>query len=152
MMLRQALLILSFAMFCAPVATAQTQAFEAGQVWSLNAPLAPTARVRIGRVIGDVIHVSIWGQPMPEGVHEPFVVIHTAFERENLAASVDALVEDQPPSLVRNGFENGFRLWRAFPGNEPHPGTVKEFLDGAAQVPALADAQTGPANPIPNTR
>jgi hypothetical protein len=116
-------------------ALAQTLTFEVGQVWSLKAPMAPSARVRIGRIEnnGEVIHISVWGQPVPDElpVPNPFMMSHLPISRDALTASVDSIVSDAAPSDLE--FEEGYGVW-----SQNHGGvftiTVAEILDAVLQT------------------
>jgi hypothetical protein len=110
----RALAAASLLWFAAPVAYAQTVAFEVGQVWSLKAPMDPAARIRVGRIEneGQTVHISLWGQPIeatgPLG--SPLVAGHLPISAEALADSVDRVVAEQPPEGL--SFEEGYSQWR----------------------------------------
>jgi hypothetical protein len=135
MMLIRALLILVCGLLWMPVAFAETPPFEVGQVWSLNAPMAPSARVRIGRIEndGDVIHISLWGQPVPEGLSlaSPLTMSHLPISREALAASVTSVVTEPPPADLQ--FEEGYGIWRDDRGGV-FTLTVSEIVDAILQT------------------
>jgi hypothetical protein len=119
----------------APAAFAETIAFEAGQVWSLKAPMDPAARVHIGRVEdnGQVIHISLWGQPIdaPEPLASPLVAGHLPISAEALTSSVDAVVDE--PVLEGLQFEEGYGEWQ-----RAHGGvftiSVSEIVDVMIEV------------------
>jgi hypothetical protein len=145
MMMRRALAVLAFALAGAlpPSASAETPAFEVGQVWTLEAPMASTARVSIGRIEdnGEVIHISVWGQPVAEElpVPNPFSMSHLPIARASLSASVDTLVTESLPTDLR--FEEGYGLWRDAQGGV-FTITVAEILEVVLQNIPPPDAQS----------
>jgi hypothetical protein len=100
----------------APAAFGQT--FEVGQVWSLKPPMDPAARIRIGRVEdeGRIVHISLWGQPASRpGLLGPSLAAgHLPISSEALAASVDQVVPDEPPTELM--FDEGYAEWQSARG------------------------------------
>ncbi|MBY0567868.1 MAG: hypothetical protein K2P70_11170 [Hyphomonadaceae bacterium] len=131
-------LALVFALsFAAPPSWAQT--FEVGQVWSLNAPMSPEARIRVGRVedAGQTVHISLWGQPIEEAspLGSPLVAGHLPISSDALARSVNALADETPPDLQ---FEEGYAEWSRAQGGVftiTVPEIVDVILQSAAHLP-----------------
>lgn len=98
-------------------ASAQSTAFEAGQVWTLKPPMHADARIRVGRIEngGATVHISLWGVPISDPsisdvLNSPLVAGHLPITAEALSASVDRLVDEAPPENL--DFENGYEVWR----------------------------------------
>jgi hypothetical protein len=105
-------------LFAAPHAFAQTPDFAVGQVWSLNAPMDPAARVRVGAVEdnGQTAHISLWGQPVGDAglLNSPLTAGHLPISTEALGRSVDVLVNEPPPPDLM--FDEGYQHWREAQG------------------------------------
>jgi hypothetical protein len=104
--------------FAAPQAFAQTPTFAVGQVWSLQAPMDPAARVHVGAVEdnGQTVHISLWGQPIAEAgpLGSPLTAGHLPISAEALGRSIDALVDEAPPPDLT--FAEGYEHWREAQG------------------------------------
>ena len=112
-----------------PTAWADTPAFQVGQIWSLKAPEYPHARVRVGRVEGSTIHISLWGipSPFPSADENSFVASHLPVSAPALAQSVEQLVQDTPPDNL--GFEDGYQTWRREANGAAFTITVPEIIE-----------------------
>jgi hypothetical protein len=137
-MLSRRLMMVGAAAICATPALAEALAFEAGQVWTLKAPMEPTARIRVGRVEDDgaTIHISLWDVrppvPQPSGaLGRPLWASHLPISSTALARSVDQLVRDVPPEHL--DFEPGYRHWREANGGV-FTITVAEIVDVILQT------------------
>jgi hypothetical protein len=97
----------------AGAASADAPRFEVGQVWSLATPANPEARIRIGRIDAETVHISLWGVPGPPGgsdlIGSPMIASHLPISPEALARSVDRIVQDTPPENLQ--FEDGYQTW-----------------------------------------
>jgi len=107
------ILLVSLLLLAAPPAHAQTARFEVGQVWSLQPPMDPAARIWIGRIEdnGQTIHISLWGQPVETTgpLSSPLTAGHLPISAEALGSSVDRVVEEMPPADLP--FEEGYADW-----------------------------------------
>jgi hypothetical protein len=132
-------LALVFALsFAAPASWAQT--FEVDQVWSLNAPMSPEARIRVGRVEdgGQTVHISLWAQPIEEAsaLGSPLVAGHLPISSDALARSVNTLTDATPPADLQ--FDEGYAEWSRAQGGVftiTVPEIVNVILQSAAQLP-----------------
>jgi hypothetical protein len=89
--------------------------FAVGEVWTLKPPMNAEARLRIGRIEGATVHISLWGVAIPPQyaggpLSAPLVAGHLPISAEALRASVDARVDGGP--LDDLGFEGGYETWR----------------------------------------
>lgn len=116
--MRQVLGLFALVMaLCFAPSLASAQTFEVGQVWTLQAPMAETARVRVGRVEegGQTVHISLWGQPTDApGMASPLIASHLPISAEALSRSVGTLVDDAPPADLQ--FEEGYASWHSAQG------------------------------------
>ncbi len=132
-------LLLAFALFAlASPAFAQEEPFEVGQVWTLQPPGHPDARVRVGRIEdhGQTIHISMWGVPAPapqitDIVASPLIASHLPITSTALRNSVAHRVDDNPPTDLQ--FEEGYRTWREAEGGV-FTLTVPEIIDAIHQT------------------
>lgn len=128
MLTKRFLLAAPFALM-AQSAWADAPAFEVGQIWSLKAPEYPEGRVRIGRIEGSTIHISLWGvpSPFPNADENSFVASHLPVSAAALAQSVDRIVEATPPENL--GFEDGYQTWRREANGAAFSITVPEIIE-----------------------
>lgn len=131
MLTKRALLAVPFALLAGPV-WADASAFAVGQVWTLKAPAHLDGRIRIGRIDGSTIHISLWGVPAPvpqatDVRGSPLVAAHLPITSEALQRSVDRLTSDAPPSILN--FEAGYQTWQRDANGSVFTITVHEIID-----------------------
>ncbi len=116
--MRHVLGLLSLVMaLCFSPSLASAQTFEAGQVWTLSAPMSESTRVRIGRIEdnGQTVHISLWGEPVDApGMASPLVASHLPISADALRRSVRTLVDETPPSDLE--FDAGYAEWQSAQG------------------------------------
>lgn len=88
-----------------------------GQIWAIKNAPGPNTRIVIGRIEGNIVHISVFDVPTPPGYPLKTGAIpigHMPFARAAIDMSIDKLLGSN--GQTESSFEDGYEEWRSAKG------------------------------------
>jgi hypothetical protein len=109
------LLLALAVMYATPAwSAAEMRQLTVGQIWTIKDSPGPDTRIVIGRIEGDIIHISIFDVPTPPDYplrKGPISIGHSPFARAAIDESIDDLLGST--GKTESSFEEGYEHWKS---------------------------------------